>query len=493
MGQSPASHHASAAGLAESVFAIGIAVLCTVVLGAFAAGTASAEDRAYTCSEKAGTKSFSDAHCVKAEGSKYGHELIKVAETSVTGTNAQTASETAVAAVTKLSGTITGVATEVQCTAVAGTGTLTNDSTEPGLSVSGQGTIEYSGCTVAKPAEKGCKVSGGAVKTNEVSATTLGQATGKVKVSPTSGTTFASVKIESCSIEALNATFPVTGSLIAAASGATLSTTHTGITEQNTFKFGGQKAGIEGALTVKGGSTAAIGLTAAGLEPVSVTAYTCAATESGAVFTDAHCLTSGSGKGFKRLSIAETTLLSGTNSSTVGETAAAAPMKLKGLLGSTETEVECTTVIASGTVENGANGGENVVLAAGAIEFSGCAVTKPAGKGCSVKGERFTTKSLTLATKEQFGAVSASPTTGTELGAVTIEGCSVGINGTKVMTGSVKLNPSGSTLTSTHAETTTQNTLKLDGVKAGLEGSITLKAKTIGGEPVPTPLALVQE
>ncbi|HET7445872.1 MAG TPA: hypothetical protein VFJ57_14575, partial [Solirubrobacterales bacterium] len=49
-----------------------------------------------------------------------------------------------------------------------------------------------------------------------------------------------------------NNTFPVTGSLKLTPSGATLTTTHAGITEQNTLKFGGVKAGLESSLTPRG-------------------------------------------------------------------------------------------------------------------------------------------------------------------------------------------------------------------------------------------------
>jgi len=44
--------------------------------------------------------------------------------------------------------------------------------------------------------------------------------------------------------------YPVTGSLIAKTSGATLTTKHEDITTQNTLKFGGVKAGVVGAATI---------------------------------------------------------------------------------------------------------------------------------------------------------------------------------------------------------------------------------------------------
>lgn len=151
-------------------------------------------------------------------------------------------------AVSKLRGAVSRIETEVQCTIVEGLGKATNAA----ASVSGTGTLEYSGCTVTKPAGKGCVVSGGRVNTKKLAATTVGQAANTVRFTPFEGTEFASIKIESCSVGVLNNTFPVTGSLVATATGATLSTTHTGVTAQNTLEFGGVKAGLEGAITTTG-------------------------------------------------------------------------------------------------------------------------------------------------------------------------------------------------------------------------------------------------
>jgi hypothetical protein len=168
-----------------------------------------------------------------------------VGATSVSGTNAKTASATAAATVQKLKGALSGVVTEIQCTGSSGSGSLTNAAE----SVSSTGVIEFSGCSVTAPAGKGCVVTGGKITTKELASTTVGQAAGKLKVSPASGTEFATVSISSCSIAALNNSFPITGSFVASISGATITTTHEGITTQNTLKFGGVKAGIEGATT----------------------------------------------------------------------------------------------------------------------------------------------------------------------------------------------------------------------------------------------------
>jgi hypothetical protein len=227
--------------------AIALAVLCACAFSAFATQSAVAEQKAFTC-ENVGAGAFADAHCVTANpGGEYGHAEI-VNSVFASATNARTASETTTAAVSKLKGTLSGVITEVQCTTVGGWGKITNAA----ASVTGTGVLEYSGCTVTLPAGKGCVVNGGRVNTKKLTATTVGQAANAVEVTPSEGAEFAGVKIESCSVGVLNNTFPVTGSLVATANGATLNTAHAGITTQNTLRLGGNTAGLEGAITITG-------------------------------------------------------------------------------------------------------------------------------------------------------------------------------------------------------------------------------------------------
>jgi hypothetical protein len=227
---------------------LGIAVLCALIFGALAS-SASAEETAWECTEEAEPLIYQDAHCLIAGPvEEFGTvEFAEGKENKITGTNAATASGTSAAAVSKLKGALSGVVTEVQCTGLEGTGQLTNAA----ASVTGTGVIKYTGCSVTAPAGKGCVVTGGTVTTKTLKGTTVGQAANKLKFSPNSGTEFASVPISSCSIGSLNNTFPVTGSLVADVSGATTVTTEGGVTGQNTLKFGGVNAGIEGALTIE--------------------------------------------------------------------------------------------------------------------------------------------------------------------------------------------------------------------------------------------------
>ncbi len=236
--------------MSDRRYITGAAVLSILAFSAFVAPSAFAEQRAYTCSSSAASKTFSDAHCVNGGGSSFGHTLIE-GTPEVTGTNEKTASSTTAAAVSKLKGALSGVETELSCSAVHFIGTLTNTAAALDLHIK---TIIFTNCVVTRPAGKGCVVSGGTIETKELLATTVGQAANKVKLAPASGTELASAKIEKCEIPALNKSYSVLGSLVADASGATLSTTHFGITTQNTLKFGGNKAGLEGALTA---STAA--------------------------------------------------------------------------------------------------------------------------------------------------------------------------------------------------------------------------------------------
>jgi hypothetical protein len=244
---------------------IGIAVLFALVVSAFAASSASAEDRAYNCEQVlSGTHGFAenDGHCVTPSvgtGKGFIHVLTS-GTTTIVGTNAKTASSTTAAAKSILRGTLSGLETELECTTVGGSGSLTNAAT----SVSGTGTIEYSGCVVLKPAGRGCKVTNGKVTTNSLSATTVGQTGTNLKFAPASGTEFAGVSLESClNNKPPTAVYPVSGSLVASTSGATTTTTEAGITAQGTLTFGGNPSGLEGALTISmsGGSGPAISLT----------------------------------------------------------------------------------------------------------------------------------------------------------------------------------------------------------------------------------------
>jgi hypothetical protein len=224
----------------------GIAMLLLLVCCGFAAAGAQAEQPAATCVPEAGA--YSDAHC-KTETGSGKFKLVEIpagTEIKTTTTNAKTASETTAAAPARMRGTIAGLETEIECTGVSGSGTLTSGTT----SASGTGTFTNTGCVVLKPAGRGCKVKGGSLTTNLLKSTTAGQTGTNAKVQPASGSELGSIAIENClNNKPPNTTYPISGSFVSSGSGATATTTEAAITSQGTLTFGGNAAGIEGALT----------------------------------------------------------------------------------------------------------------------------------------------------------------------------------------------------------------------------------------------------
>jgi hypothetical protein len=234
---------------------VALAVLCALAISAVSVASASATS-AFTC-VNTGT-AFRGAHCLTTgtASQTWSHTAITSNPTTITGTNANTATETTTAAVSILKGKLAGLETELQCTEVAqAAGTNTLENTEG--KVKGTGAITYSKCTVLKPAGKSCLVGNEKMVTTEkLKAETLSAT--ELKFAPNTGTTFANIVIEGCTVAALNNTFPVTGSLIGTVSGATTTTTHAGVTAQGTVFFGGNPAGLDGGLTTKGPSGAGI-------------------------------------------------------------------------------------------------------------------------------------------------------------------------------------------------------------------------------------------
>src|ERR1700742_3582844 len=179
---------------------IALSILCALAVCAFAAGNASAAQRAFTCSSTAPTKTFSDAHCITGGGSNFGHaEIANGTATSITMTNAKTASATTVAESWTLEAMPNGIAVAIVCTTMTGTGSLTNAA----ASVTGTGVLHLTGCTVESPPGHGCTISGGTVISQELKGTTVGQAAGKLKVEPSVGTLLANITIDNCDIPPL--------------------------------------------------------------------------------------------------------------------------------------------------------------------------------------------------------------------------------------------------------------------------------------------------
>lgn len=230
---------------------LGLALLCAPLFSAFAATNASAEQKAYTCTTTAGVKDYNDEHCVTNVGAgkgTRGHTVIaENNNTEVTVTNAKTSADTTAAEATKLRGTLGGVITEVVCTEADGVGTLNNAAASVTIT---KLSITYSQCTITEPANKKCVVPGGSISTSQLTLTTAGQAASKLSVSP-GANPYAEIKIEKCEEEKPpTGVYKVTGTYVASQSGATFTTTHAGVTAQNTLKWGGVKVGLETALTL---------------------------------------------------------------------------------------------------------------------------------------------------------------------------------------------------------------------------------------------------
>jgi len=112
-----------------------------------------------------------------------------------------------------LKASVIGVKTEISCTGVATTAAKIIGGT-PGT---GSETVEYSGCTVAKPS--GCKVKGGTIKTvllKQEIVEGVGSSAGKVEIlsTPKEGETFAEPQLEG-GLECLS--IAVKGSVLAEA------------------------------------------------------------------------------------------------------------------------------------------------------------------------------------------------------------------------------------------------------------------------------------
>ncbi len=232
---------------------VGLCMLCALVFSAIAAQGAAAASNgttAFTCKSvtpAAGTAGFSDSACKNAVSANANFEHVAFSgSTNLTGTGG----------LTKLHSVISGIEFELQSTSLEGSGTMENMADVFGTgehTVDGTGVIEYKGVTVTRPAGKGCVVTGGEVKTEVLQATTAGKGMG-VEVAPNEGTLLAKFNVTGCSIAALNGKYEVKGSVIGIPEGTSIVTTGGNTTAALSLTLRGQKAGIDGAINLKGES-----------------------------------------------------------------------------------------------------------------------------------------------------------------------------------------------------------------------------------------------
>lgn len=231
-----------------------LCLLCALAISALAAQDASATltgTTFVTCKNTPSTGFFSDAHCLtKSSGGSYSREPVKsetVTELSVT--NSGTCEETKTACSITLKNFQTAINFEVRVNRVSGTGSIQNKLIGEEHQAVGTATLTFEEAAVVAPAGKGCEIENGKFSSNEVSLSTAGQGM-SVKLSPAAGGNLSEFTVKNCSIGSLNHNYTVKGSFAATPSGATVGFTHAATTELGSFFIAGNKAGIEGQLTL---------------------------------------------------------------------------------------------------------------------------------------------------------------------------------------------------------------------------------------------------
>ncbi len=242
-----------------------VSLLSALLICAFAAQSASAavavNTTTVTCVKGKGDLDFLDEHCdekvEKGKGS-FGHEAIAGGtKTTVSVTNAGTQNGTKEAAPTIIKGTVFGVKHEITCQTTSGEGSLTNS--EPVVKqhkVTGTVTINYTSCTVNKPAGFGCEVKQPiTLKSNVEGVEGLGAGKNEMglEFKPAAGETFEEITIANC---VFAGTSKITG--IAIGTGTPKPTEkHGGATyvftnamTKETLKWAGNSVEISGSTTV---------------------------------------------------------------------------------------------------------------------------------------------------------------------------------------------------------------------------------------------------
>jgi hypothetical protein len=218
------------------------------------------------------------------------------------------------------------------------------------------------------------------------------------------------------------------------------------------------------------------------------TEFTCSKEVTTKTWSDAHCTNSSTGtKEYGHVAIPENT----TTDAIGGAGTSKATQRLRATINGINTEIVSTSVSGSGSMKNTTVGGKMQVIGTGTSTLTNVTVAAPAGKGCKVytdnggvKGEEgvIHTNELKVVTTEEMG-LKTEPASGETFATFFIEGCAgsealEGLNKTYSITGSVIGVPNGGEGIFEHANTTAQNTLKLNGtIKAGIDGSGTLKAR----------------
>lgn len=481
---------------------VGLCGLCLLVTGALAApafASLPGGTTAFTCKAKpAGGAGFSHAHCKAADAVASGatYEDVPIAEGTSTATEVSSKDTAGANQTTEIKGTLIGpVSVEIQATESSGLGSSKNsESATAEHFVRGEAVITYNHVTVVEPA--GCKVKGEKIVTNNLKATTAGQI-GAIKVQPAGGV-FATFEVESCSNPIFNGTHAFTGSIACPIDGSTITCAHAATTAQATLLLDGEPIGIEGSSTAKGKDTAlgdptytSLSTTAAAAPTSGATAFTCKNQGPGHTFANPHCTpTVPSGGEYEHVSVAEgtDTGLELVNKDAAGKFQTA---KIKTVIAGIALELQAAKVTGTGMVKNSRSAiGEHFAHGEATLSYSEVTVATPAGKGCKVKEGKFNTEPLM---RGEVGLTERlEPASGERFARVVIEGCSLGtLNGTWEILGSVICPVEGATTTCSHATTTEQGDLKINGQKVGIESVLTASGGTTAGGYAPLSLTAV--
>ncbi|HEX6666851.1 MAG TPA: hypothetical protein VF081_09680 [Solirubrobacterales bacterium] len=236
------------------------------------------------------------------------------------------------------------------------------------------------------------------------------------------------------------------------------------------------------------------------------TAFTCVKGGGDKSLRGEHCLTTGeAAKEYGHVAIAQDkqTEMIATNSQTANNTASSSLIRLKSTIGGVPVEFTAAGITGVGWLENKvAANGEHYTHSKGTITFTGVEVKSPSG--CQVTTHKedgsgseegevgvIHTRELTGTTEGQgdlfkYGAADGGAYANFWL---TCGGKFPACEGTVQITGNVKATPVGATSTLSHEATTVQNTLKVKGTKAGVEGALTISAREQGSKGAYTPVA----
>jgi len=242
---------------------LGLALLCALFFSAIAVQSAGAtvsnNTTAVTCVEGGGNLDFTDAHCDKKVGDKegkFGHVTIANGTTTEIEASNETTGGATVAS--KLFGEPFKVQTEIECTKLSGTGSLTNSGEGTTHKVSGPATTNFSGCTVKKPAK--CTVKEPIVA--ETIAEGVDGLEGKgemgLEFKPKVGNTFSVVTLEGAECALKGKPFNVEGTAIGTSGSGSQTSKHTGATlvftkamTEKTLKTAEKFAWFEATTTVR--------------------------------------------------------------------------------------------------------------------------------------------------------------------------------------------------------------------------------------------------